>query len=180
LPGSSGRLDVLLRCVRAALLYSHGLRADVRVYLVLRGGPDAPRVVRVDSNSAKFIRPDERSLALLVQKTLAAAPDQLGNEFVELRPGIALARGDLEQVLADLRDAALYVLDEHAPDIRGVRLECANAAYVLGDHLGLTAADQQRLAALGAMSLSVGPRSLHSDDVIAIVWNELDRTCRTL
>src|SRR5260370_886010 len=43
LPGSSGRLDVLLRCVRAALLVSHGLRRDVVVYLVLLGGRHAPR-----------------------------------------------------------------------------------------------------------------------------------------
>ena len=36
--GTSGRLDVLLRCLRAALLVSHGLRRDTVVYLVLLGG----------------------------------------------------------------------------------------------------------------------------------------------
>ena len=175
LPGSSGRVDVLLRCVRAALLYSHGLRSEVRVYLVLRGGPLAPRVLRVDSKSARFIRPDERSLALLVKKTLAASPDELGSAFVELRPGIALARGDLECVLPDLEGATLYVLEEHAPDVRGVSLRHDDAAYFLGDHLGFEQADRDRLTALGATAVSVGPRSLHSDDVIAILSNELDR-----
>ena len=48
LPGTSGRLDVLLRCVRAALLVSHGLRRDTVVYLVLLGGPAAPRSLRID------------------------------------------------------------------------------------------------------------------------------------
>src|SRR6516162_8933366 len=39
-PGTSGRLDVLARCVRAALCVSHGIRRDARVYLVLLGGEE--------------------------------------------------------------------------------------------------------------------------------------------
>lgn len=174
LPGSSGRLDVLLRCIRAALLVSHGLRRDVRVYLVLRGGAAAPRVLRIDSNTAKFVRPDERSLALLVQKTLAAAPLGLGAAFVELRPGLALAQGDLDCIFPDLRDAPLYVLDEGASDLRASSPR-ADGAFFLGDHLGFTTADRQTLEMQGARALSVGPTSLHSDDVIAIVSNELER-----
>jgi tRNA (pseudouridine54-N1)-methyltransferase len=175
LPGSSGRLDVLLRSVRAALLYSHGLRADVRVYLLLRGGPLAPRVLRIDSRSARFVRPDERSLALLVKKTLAASPDDLGGSFVELRPGVALASGDLDCVLSELGRAALYVLEESAPDVRSVALRQDDAAYVLGDHLGFETLDRERFATLGATAVSIGPRSLHTDDVIAVLSNELDR-----
>jgi tRNA (pseudouridine54-N1)-methyltransferase len=169
---------VLLRCIRAALLVSHGLRQDVRVYLVLRGGPAAPRALRIDGSTAKFIRPDERSLALLVQKTLAAAPSELGPTFVDIRPGVALARGDLDCVLRDLGDAPLYVLDEGAPDIRAVALRTNAAAYVLGDHLGFTPADREMLATRGASAVSVGPASLHSDDVIAIVSNELERLAK--
>ena len=133
LPSSSGRLDVLLRCVRAALLYSHGLRTDVRVYLVLRGSPLAPRVLRIDAATARFIRPDERSLAVLVKKTLGAAHESVDGEFVELRPGISLARGDLDCVLSELGGAQLYLLDEHAPDVRelgrGTQGGSGEAAY---------------------------------------------------
>jgi len=73
LPGTSGRLDVLLRCLRSALLVSHGLRRDTIVYLVLQGGPEAPRVLRIDGSAIRFVRPDERALALLVQKALGRA-----------------------------------------------------------------------------------------------------------
>src|SRR5271166_6138726 len=84
LPGTSGRLDVLLRCVRAATLFSHGLRRDVVVYLVLGGGPRAPRVLRFDSK-ARFLRPDERSLGILAKKMLATRADADVRGFVEFR-----------------------------------------------------------------------------------------------
>jgi tRNA (pseudouridine54-N1)-methyltransferase len=176
LPGSSGRLDVLLRCVRAALLFSHGLRTDVRVYLVLRGGALAPRVLRVDGATARFIRPDERSLALLVQKTLRGAPQLPAGEFVEIKPGVALAAGDLDCVLADLGAAVRFVLEEGAPDLRGSGLvPDEHAAFFLGDHLGFDEATRAELAAIGATAVSLGPLSLHSDDAIAVLSNELDR-----
>ena len=65
LAGTSGRLDVLLRSLRAALLVSHGLRRDTVVYLVLLGGPRAPTSLRFEGANAKFLRPEERSLATL-------------------------------------------------------------------------------------------------------------------
>src|SRR5580693_1339291 len=113
LPGTSGRLDVGLRCLRAALLVSHGLRRDVVVYLVLGGGPRAPRVLRVRGEDARFLRPDERSLAVLAKKALAGGDDESENAgFVERRPGVAVARGGVACVVADVGSASLYVLEE--------------------------------------------------------------------
>jgi tRNA pseudouridine-54 N-methylase len=136
-------------------------------------------VLRIDAATARFIRPDERSLAVLVKKTLGAAHESAGGEFVELRPGLSLARGDLDCVLSDLAGARLYLLDEHAPDVRelgrGSQGDSGEAAYFLGDHLGFEPEDRERLSSLRAVAVSVGPRSLHSDDVIAVLWNELDR-----
>jgi len=176
LPSSSGRLDVLLRCMRAALLVSHGLRRDVVVYLVLRGGAQAPRVLRVDGQCAKFVRPDERSLAILVKKTLAvfAASGEQG-AFVEVRPGLSVAEGDLECVLLDAAGAIPYLLDEHGPDLRAEALDAADQLFFVGDHLGLDEDTRARIVALGGRPVSIGPLSLHSDDVVAVVSNELDR-----
>jgi len=47
LPGTAGRMDILCRCVNAALFLSHDLRRDVRVYLVLKGEPDPPKLIRL-------------------------------------------------------------------------------------------------------------------------------------
>lgn len=189
-PGTSGRLDVLLRCVRAALLWSHGIRADVVVYLVLGGGPRAPRVVRIDGAAARFVRPDEKSLATLAMKILASRVDDTapGGAFAEVRAGIAVARGGLDAVFADLGDAAICVLDEGGADIRESRArDDANGAsaasganlddvaFFLGYYLGFEDADRAWLASRGARAISVGPRSLHAEDAIAVVLNEIDR-----
>ncbi len=175
LPASSGRLDVLLRCLRAALMYSHGLRHDTVVYLVLLGGPAAPRTLRVDGATARYLRPDERALAVLAQKVLAAPVEAGSNGFIEVRPGVAIAEGGLDAVLADLGSATLYVLEEGAPDVREAGLDALDQAFFLGDHLGFDKTTRARLASLGATPVGVGPVSVHADDAVALVVNELDR-----
>jgi len=178
LAGSSGRLDVLLRCVRAALMVSHGVRADTIVYLCLLGGPDAPRTLRFDGATARFLRPDERSLATLARKTLAAAPGD-GPGFVPVRHGVSVARGGLDVVLADLDGATPYVLEEGAPDIRTAALAEASVAIFLGDHLGIEPRARETLADRGAVGLGLGPVSMHAEDAVAVVSNELDRRARS-
>ncbi len=176
LAGTSGRLDVLLRCVRAAIMVSHGVRRDVVVYLVLQGGPRAPRVLRIDAAATKFLRPDERSLATLVKKGLGA--EALGEDegFVEVRPGIAVRRGAIDEVVAELGGAQLYVLEPAGSDLRlAADLSATDVAFFVGDHLGLDEATRAHLATLGAAPIGVGPVALHAEDVVTIVSNELDR-----
>ena len=174
-PGTSGRLDIGLRCVRAALLVSHGLRRDVTVDLVLGGGPRAPRVLRVRGAGVKFLRPDERALAVLARKVLASVADE-GPGFVEVKPGVDVARGGLERSLSDVGAATLYVLEEGAPDLREVAdLTRGDQAFFLGDPGGFDESSRDRLKAAGARAVSVGPVSLHAEDVVTIVSNELDR-----
>jgi len=175
LAGTSGRLDVLLRGLRAALMVSHGLREDTIVYLVLLGGPRAPRTIRVEGAKAQFLRPEERSLATLAKKVLAAADEGEKGSFTLVRPGISVVDAGLAAVLADLDGATPYVLDEAAADIRGAALDPANAAFFVGDHLGFDPGTREALAKIGATPIGLGPVSMHVEDAIAIVANELDR-----
>lgn len=172
IPSTSGRLDVLIRCLRAALLISHGVRRDTIVYLCLLGLADRPRSLRFDGPAARYMRPDERSLATVIKKCLARSG---GGEFTEVRPGIAIADGGVERVLADLGEVPLYVLEEGAPDLRAQSTAAADSCFVLGDHLGIPAAIRDVLRERGAQPVSVGPVSLHAEDVITLVANELDR-----
>lgn len=173
LPSSGGRIDVLVRCLRAALLVSHGVRRDTVVYLVLLGGPRAPRVLRVDGATAQFLRPDERSLAVLVRKSLAA--ESSGEGFVTVRPGVAVASGGLDVVFADLGAMRAYILDEGGPDFRSETTHSRDDVFFIGDHLGFDESTRARLAEAGARPVSVGPISLHADDAVAVLSNELDR-----
>jgi tRNA (pseudouridine54-N1)-methyltransferase len=175
LPSTSGRIDVLLRCVRAAVLFSHGIRHDVVVYLVLGGGRRAPRVLRLRGADAKFVRPDERSLATLVKKVLATRADGYTSGFVDVRPGIAIASGGLKLVLLNVEGSAMYVLEEGASDLRDEPPWLGDASFFLGDHRGFDRATRAELARAGARPISVGPVSLHTEDAIAIVSNEIDR-----
>jgi tRNA (pseudouridine54-N1)-methyltransferase len=172
IPSTSGRLDVLLRALRAGLLFSHGVRTDTVVYLVLAGVPDAPRTVRIEGGASRYLRPDERSLATTLKKLLAWPCQGVG--FEPVRAGMAVALGGIETVLAELGDEPLYILEQAAPDIRAAVIG-GDATFVLGDHLGLPEPVRVTLMAAGATALSVGPRALHSEDVLAIVHNELDR-----
>ena len=173
MPGTSGRLDVLLRCLRAALLVSHGLRRETIVYLVLLGGPRAPRVLRVDGEHVRFVRPDERSLAMMAQKALARING--GSGFVEARAGLAVAEGGLDVVLADLGTSTPYVLEEGAADVRGCSLDAHRPVFFVGDHLGFDEVTRARLASIGATPVGIGPLSVHADDAITILCNEIDR-----
>lgn len=175
LPGTSGRLDVLVRCLRAALLSSHGIRRGVVVYLLLRGGPLAPRIVRVDGAAVTFLRPDERSLAVRMKKVLASRADE-GGDWVMARPGFSVARGDFDRVLADVDDATPYVLEEGGTDVRAAEgFGSSHGLFVIGDHLGVPDDIAARLREIGARSISVGPVSVHADDAVTLVTNELDR-----
>jgi tRNA (pseudouridine54-N1)-methyltransferase len=172
LPGTSGRIDVALRCIAAALLVSHGLRGESVVYLVLLGGGE--RVVRIDGRDASYLRPDERSTAGRIKAMLATEP--IGAGFEASRQGMAVAQGGLEVVLGDVGQAPLYLLDEQGADIRGeVLMDEQSAVFFIGDHLGVTPAVRAELLARGARPISVGPVSVHADDAIVLVHNELDR-----
>jgi len=179
LAGTSGRLDVLLRCLRAALMVSHGLQRDAVAYLVLLDNTRAdvgPRALRFSGAEAKFLRPEERSLATLVKKVLAV--EVTSDRFVDVRPGIAMAAAGIDAVLADLAGARPFVLEEGAPYVRDAALDGdgnGGVAIFVGDHLGFDDATRAAIAKIGATPIGLGPVSVHAEDAIAVVSNELDR-----
>jgi len=79
--GAAGRWDLLARCVQGSLFLAHDLRRDSELVLVLLGGPDAPKVVRVSGERVKNLNPDERStvalLSALYPASRAAAVDPI-------------------------------------------------------------------------------------------------------
>jgi tRNA (pseudouridine54-N1)-methyltransferase len=173
IPSTSGRVDVLLRALRSALLVSHSVRRDSVVYLVLLGSPERARTVRIEGAASRYLRPDERSLATTLKKALLCPITEA--TFAPVRPGIAVAAGGIECVLPELENSRLFLLEPAGTDIRACDFSASENTFLLGDHLGMTPALREQWLELGAQSISVGPVALYTEDTIALVSNELDR-----
>jgi tRNA (pseudouridine54-N1)-methyltransferase len=173
IPSTSGRVDVLLRALRAALLVSHSVRRDTVVYLVLLGSPERVRTVRIEGAASKYLRPDERSLATTLKKALLCPITEA--TFTQVRPGISVAAQGLACVVPELANSRLFLLEPGGADVRSCDLNHPENTFLLGDHLGLTPEVREQWLQLGAQSISVGPVALYTEDTIALVANELDR-----
>lgn len=175
LAGTGGRLDILVRCVPAALLVSHGLRPDVEVVTLHMGPPSPPKAVRFRSSGMQHLNPDERSTALLMEKALATGTT--GPVWQASTPGVSVAVLGLEELLEDLGDAPLFVLDEAGRDVAEADLP-DRATFVLGDHLGFTEEETRVLDARAAERICLGPVSLQADQCVTVLHNHLDRRRR--
>ncbi|MGA2698095.1 MAG: tRNA (pseudouridine(54)-N(1))-methyltransferase TrmY [Methanoregula sp.] len=164
LPGA-GRMDVLCRCVNAALFLSHDLRRDVDCYLVLIGGPKGSKTVQFRGSGIRSLSPDERSAGALIKKALSIP---CGSEFREASPGVYVRNGGLERLLTEHTFA---VLDEKGTDIRTV--PAVPEAFLLSDHQDF--ADSEEALMKDAPRYSVGPVCLHADHTITVISNEIDR-----
>lgn len=169
LPGSAGRMDLVARCVAAGLLVSHGVRVDTEFLAVMLGPPRPPRLLRFVGSEIRGLNPDERSTAALIRKAL-------GEEGLAERSshaGIHVRGGGLREAL-DGSSPPIFLLAEDGEDLRAVDLS-PDATFAFSDHRDLTKDEDTAIREKAQGILSVGPRSLQADQVIAIVHNELDR-----
>jgi tRNA (pseudouridine54-N1)-methyltransferase len=175
--GAAGRWDLLARCVQGSLFISHDLRRDSELVLVLLGGPDAPKAIKVSGGEVRNLNPDERSTVALLSRALEAALPRNGR-WVEAQPGIHVARRGLTEVLDGCDDGQIVLLDENG-DVDGPalpsRLEGGSATFIVGDNNGLTEDQMVDVRSRNPLEARLGPLSLHADHCIAIVHNILDR-----
>lgn len=174
LAGGAGRLDVLCRCVGAALLISHGVREDTRVSLVLRDDV----TVWFDGASVRNLAPGERAIAGLVRAALGAADRTVGEQPVEASPGVSVARHGLEGALAAARRAAgdggtLVQLHEDGRPVTELDPPIS-PTFVLSDHRDFTDTEESLLADLADERVRLGPVRLHAETAIAVANHYLD------
>ncbi|HWR26057.1 MAG TPA: tRNA (pseudouridine(54)-N(1))-methyltransferase TrmY [Methanosarcina sp.] len=172
LPGSAGRMDILCRCVSSALFLSFGMRRDVNVHLLLLGEPDPGKIIRFEGLHLKYLNPDERSSASLIQKALQKGATE---QDTRSTPGVWIHRGDLKSLLSEFKGRTLLYLREDGNDFREIASTIRDPVFILGDHTGVTKEEEEQLFEAGAKIISVGPISLHSNHCITIIHNELDR-----
>ena len=168
LPGA-GRLDLVCRCINAALLVSHGVRGDTTAHVVLRGG-ERDVTVRFEGDEVRGLNPDERSIA----GVLRAALGERTYHEVEARAGVYVAERGLAEVV-DKTDGDTIVLQENGEGVEDATVP-DEPTFVVSDHLELTDGD---LEALGdARRLSLGSVALHADHATAVAQNVCDTEWR--
>jgi tRNA (pseudouridine54-N1)-methyltransferase len=173
IPGTSGRLDILCRCINAAFVLSHGIRHDVRILLVLCGG-EPHKTVCLRGEDLRHLNPDERTTAALLKKALAIVA---GPVWSRSTSGIFVRTGGLDEVLSDLKAKGIkpVYLREDGMDVHNANCDLSNdAVFILGDHLGMTPDEETKILQAGAKTVSIGPASLHADHCIVIVNSLLD------
>jgi len=169
LPGAAGRLDVLCRCVSAALFLSHGIREDVEVFLVL--GDEV--TVRVDSRDLQYMSPDERNVASLLKKALEAKDQAIGHREAESTPGIHVSKRGFEAVLDEAVSGTVVELHEDGAPLADVEPP-EDPTFVLSDHRDFTEEEADLLADASDQRVRVGPEVLHADHTVTVAHNYLD------
>jgi tRNA (pseudouridine54-N1)-methyltransferase len=169
LPGA-GRVDLLCRCLNAAFLTSHGIREDVRAYVVIQDRA----TVRFDGSELRHLHPDERSTAALLRGALEARADAVGHREVESSPGVYVSKRGLADVLDAVEpDGPLVQLHEDGRPLTELAPP-ANPTFVLSDHRDLTETEADLAADYVDERISLGPARIHADHAIAVAHNYLD------
>lgn len=169
LPGA-GRMDLLARCVTASFLLSHGIRENVRTYLVL----DDTFTLRFEGSKLRRLNPDERSTAALIRSALEQREEAVGHMSVETSPGVSLSRLGFEEVLERVaEESTVYQLHEDGTPAVAAEPP-TEPAFVLSNHVDLGTAYREQVGAVRDERLSLGPAALHADHAITVAHNWLD------
>jgi len=165
LPGA-GRMDLLCRCINAALLTSHGVREEATAHVVIHGDVDV--ALRFVGDEVRGLNPDERSIGGVVR----AALEERTYYEVEARTGVYVAERSFGEVL-DETEGGTVVLHEDGEPAASVEPP-DDAVFVLSDHKDFTDEELEVLEEHGARRVSLGPVALHADHATAVAHNWCD------
>lgn len=176
LPASSGRLDVVCRCIIASLLEAKRIRGDTVFIALLEGKPNPPMQLRLVGKRLETLPYSEAGIACVLKKVLEEKLDTDEEYAPPYWRGVYLNKKSYIEVLDSVFiSSQLYYLHESGEDIRDVGIDLEHdSVFVLGSNRGLSVEDERPLDRLGAKRISVGPLSYLSSQVITIVQHELD------
>ena len=172
LTGSTGRLDVLLRCINSSFMLSNDIRRDIELYLVLQGEPDPPKTLLFRGSELKYLNPDERATAALVKNALMVK--NITQEWIKSTPGIMVARLDFPELLKQLEGKRIVYLKEEGLGLSKAQLSLDDI-FVLGGKDDISSAEEEIISQWPeTLKISLGPKSLHADHCITATLNQLD------
>ncbi|MBE8540074.1 tRNA (pseudouridine(54)-N(1))-methyltransferase TrmY [Geoglobus acetivorans] len=170
LPGSAGRMDIVCRFISQSLFVSHGIRKNVTTYVILKGPPDPVKSIRVEGTQVRYLAPDERNIAGMINKALKS---DVGKEWTRVSPGIFISSKELDDVLKEISARNIYYLKETGKDIGNV--EISKPVFVIGDHLGVSEEDEKSVLAMSEDVISLGETAYQADQCVTVLNYILDR-----
>jgi tRNA (pseudouridine54-N1)-methyltransferase len=174
LTGTSGRLDIICRCLLGAFSFGY---QNTFFHTVLNGPPIPPKAVEFIGNFLDPLPPDEIGVAKLFQALLMPLDS---NHY----KGILLTTKSFLEVSSALaQQGPLFLLQENAAPLRDqlepfAKSESAfeSVTFVLGDHFDLTKEENRfLLEELEAIPVSLGAESYLASHCIVFVMMELKK-----
>ncbi|MCX8202995.1 MAG: hypothetical protein N3H32_01600 [Nitrososphaeria archaeon] len=160
LAGGGGRMDLVCRCIIAALLSPGGVDRGCRITVVLEGPPDPPVSVEFDgAGMGKAPEGEEEAAEMLVSAMKGTAPR-----------GVSASREGFEQaVRRHAREGfSLYYLHEEGEDFEELDYG-ERAAFALGDQKGIDPQGERFLDSMGAKRVELGAYPYLAGHCISIV-----------
>lgn len=160
LAGSGGRMDLVCRCIIAALLSPGGVDRGCRITVVLEGPPDPPLSVEFDGAAMDRAPEGEEEAAGMLVSAMRGAPPR----------GVSASREGFDSAVRNyLKEGfSIYYLHEEGKDFTEVGYG-ERAAFALGDQKGIDPQGERFLDSVGAERVSLGPHPYLASHCIAIV-----------
>lgn len=171
----AGRMDLVCRCVSNAFFISEAIRKDVIFRAILEGPKRPPKLVTFLGQELKNVRPDEKSIAKLINKALKFGMYVGKNEEIKVSDGVFVAKKSFEELLREnIGKKQIIYLHPEGKDIREFDFK-KDFCFFLGDQKGLPKKTEKLLERVGVEKVSVGKITYLASQVIVICHNELDR-----
>jgi len=146
------RFDVIVDVIRMACLYSHGIRDDTEVYVVLMG-ESPPKTIHISRGTVDKFPPDPKGVEEVI----------LSRSWPEV---------SFRQLMRELFQRKVYVLEEDGAPIE--KCEVEESVFVIGDHIGLPKVEERFLLSHGAQKISLGKIPLTAPAAAAVLQYLLD------
>lgn len=174
LPGTSGRIDVVCRCIISAIILSNTHRRDTAFYATLEGPPRPPLTIEVNGEKIEEIPKEELQMGLILK-------DILSREKEVLPPGFKLMNKSFQKLVEEQAGKSkIYYLHRSGCDIKKFLNDFQNIGkpqitFILGDHIGFNQKDIEYFKEKDIKPLSLGTREYLGSHCIFLIHEKLDR-----
>lgn len=161
----ANRMDLICRCIIAALYTPDGPDREAEIVVVLEGQPDPPLALTFSGSAIERAPAGEVEAAEMVARAMRGGLEGAKAERLGFEAAVARYRG---------AGYTVYYLHEGGRPSADVKF-AERPALVLGDHKGLDPASERLLDRMGAERVSLGPVSYLASQCINIASAELRR-----